>query len=233
MQQPEKSAAETEAKRERGLGLEHERGIVQLELLKVGAQFLVLVRLHRVHSRKEHRLHLLEPGNSLAARIRDGRNRVSDLHLAGGLDSGNYISHTSAGNLVARTELHLQRPHLVGDIFLARVEELDLVAGADGSVHDLEVGYDAPEGVEHGVENQGLKRRVRVSLRRRDSFHNRVQNILHSLSGLSRSQKNLLVGAAYHIDNLIRHDVNHRRFHVNLVQHRDNLKSVLHGKIEV
>ncbi len=193
MQQTEKTAAEAESQCERGLRLEHERGVVQLELLKVGAQFLVLIRLHRVHSGKEHRLHLLESGNRLMAWISDGRDRISHLHFAGGLYSGNYISHTSAGNLVARAEFHLQRTHLVGDIFLARVEELDFVACADGPVNHLEISDDAPERVEHGVENQCLKRCIRVSLRSRNPLNDSVQNLLYSLPRFSRSQQNFLM----------------------------------------
>ena len=41
------------------------------------------------------------------------------------------------------------------------------------------------------------------------------------------------MGAAYHIDNLVRHDINHSRVHINLVQHGNNLKPVFHSKIEI
>ena len=48
VQQTEKSAAESESQRQRALGFERQRSVVQLQLLERCAQVFVLVGLHRV-----------------------------------------------------------------------------------------------------------------------------------------------------------------------------------------
>ena len=46
-------------------------------------------------------------------------------------------------------------------------EEFDMLALADRTVEDAEIGDDASEGVEHRVEDQCLQRSVRIALRLR------------------------------------------------------------------
>ena len=69
MQQAKETAPEAADEGERTLGLVHKGGVVELELLKHGAQFLELVGLNGIHTRENHRLHFLKAGDCLVAGI--------------------------------------------------------------------------------------------------------------------------------------------------------------------
>ena len=73
MQQPEKSAAESEAERDRIFRLEVERAVVQPKFFKRIAQQPVLVRFHRIEPGEHHRLDFLESGQRLRRRVRRHR----------------------------------------------------------------------------------------------------------------------------------------------------------------
>ena len=129
--------------------------------------------------------------------------------------------------------LHLEYTDLVGRIFLSCADELDLVARLDASVHHLEVGDDTAERVEHRVEDEGLERSVRISLRSRNPLHDSVENLLYALAGLSRSKEHLLRLAAQKVYYLVSHDIDHSRVNVDLVEHRNDLEVVLDSEIKV
>ena len=135
--------------------------------------------------------------------------------------------------LLARLQLELQNADLVGLVVAARIEELDMLALAQRAVEDAVVGYDAAEGVEHRVEDQRLQRCVFVAFGGRDAVHDGFQHLLDAHSRFSRCQQNILVLAAYEVDHLVLHLVDHRRIHVDLVQHGDDLQVVPHGEVEV
>ena len=158
---------------------------------------------------------------------------ISHLYLHSTLDTGYDISHASARDLLARMHLHLQNTDLVRIIFLSSADELDLVSRLDGTVHHLEIRNDSSERVEHRVKDKGLQRSVRVSCRSRNRFHYCVQHFLHTLAGLSRCQQHLLRLASQKIHHLIRNHIHHRRLHIYLVQHGNDLQVVLYGKIQI
>ena len=62
VQQAEEAAAEAEAERRRGLGLEEERRVVEPQLLERLAQLAVVVALDRIEPGEDHRLERLEAG---------------------------------------------------------------------------------------------------------------------------------------------------------------------------
>jgi hypothetical protein len=89
VQQAEEAAAEAESERLGGLGLELQRGVVQLQLLQRVAQRLVLVRLDRIEAGEHLRLDLLESGQRLASAGRSTWVSVSPtLGVTQFLDAG-------------------------------------------------------------------------------------------------------------------------------------------------
>ena len=162
--------------------------------------------------------------------MRDG---VTDLHFNGTFDSRDDISYTSARNLLTRMHLHLQHTDLICHIFFSGADELDLVAGLYGTVDNLEIGNDTTEGIEHRVEDKRLKRSLRITFRSRNPFHYGIKNFLHALTGLSGSEKNLFLLAAQQVCHLIGNDIDHCRFHINLVEDRNDLEIMLNGKVKV
>ena len=108
---------------------------------------------------------------------------ISHLNLCGGLDAGNDVAYVAALNAVGRFELHLKHANLVCHILFSCVEELDLVAFAYASVHNLEVGYDAAEGIEYRVKNKGLERCLGVSDRCGNLLYDGIQKWCDAFSG--------------------------------------------------
>ncbi len=233
VQQPQESAPETESQRQRALGFEGERRIVQPQLLKRSAQVLVLVRLDGVDAGEDHRLHLLEAGDRLAGRIGDRGDRIAYLDLRRGLDARTDIAHVARPDLAPRLHLELQHAHLVGVVLRAGVDELHVVALANRAVEDTVVGYDAAERIEHRVEDQRLQGAVLIPLRGRNTGDDRLEHLLDAQSGLARREQDILLLAADQVDHLILHLVDHGRVHVDLVQHGDDLQIVPQRQIEV
>ena len=233
VQQPEESAAESESQRQRAFGLERQRGVVELQFFERRAQVLVLVGLHRVDARENHRFHVLEARDGLFGGVGHRGDRVADLHVLRGLDARADIPHVSGLDLLPGLHFEFQHAYLVGVVFAARVEELHVVAFAERAVEDAEIGDDAAEGVEHRVEDQRLQRGVLVALRRRYAPHDGLQHLFHAEPRLARGQQDILVLAADQVDHLVFHLVDHGRIHVDLVQHGDDLQVVPHGQVEV
>ena len=185
MEKTKETATETESEGERRLRLEHERRIIELELLKRCSELFILICLDRIHTCKDHRLDLLKTGDSLCAWAVGMSDGITHLDLNGRLDTGNDISYTSARDLLARMHLHLEHTDLVRVVLLACADEFNLVTRLDGTVHHLEISDDTSERVEHRIEDKSLKRSIRISLRCRHPFNDGIKHLLDSLSGLS------------------------------------------------
>ena len=233
VQQPEESAAEPESERQRAFRLERERSVVELQFFERRAQVLVLVGLHRVDAREDHRLHVLESGDGLFGGVGHRGDRVADLHVRRGLDPRADIPHVSGPDLLSGLHLEFQHAYFVGVVLAARVEKLHVVALAQRAVEDAEIGDDSAEGVEHRVEDQRLQRRALVARGSGNAVYDRFQHLFDAQSRLARCQQNILLPASYEVDHLILHLVDHRRIHVDLVQHGDDLQVVPHGEVEV
>ena len=108
-----------------------------------------------------------------------------------------------------------------------------MVALADRTVEDAEIGDDAAEGVEHRVEDQRLQRRLVVAFRGGDAVDDGFEHLLDALPRLARGEQNVFALAADQVDHLIGHLVDHRRVDVDLVEHGDDLQIVPDGQIEV
>ena len=233
VQQAQEAAAESGAERQRALGLIDEGGVVELELLEHRAQFLELVGLHGVHAREHHGLHLLEAGDRLGAGGRHVGYGVADLDLGSALYARDHVAHVAAAYLGRGHELHLEHSDLLDLVFHSGGEELDLLALAYASVHDLAVGYHPAERVEHRVEDQGLQRRLRVAFRCGDLVHYRVEQRGHALAGAGGDLVDLLGLASQQLADLVGHELHLGGVHVYLVEHGDYLQPVVDGHVEV
>lgn len=103
----------------------------------------------------------------------------------------------------------------------------------DGAVHNLEVGDDATERVEHGVENQSLQRSFCVTLWMRDALHDGIENLFHALTRLATGTDDVLWVTADEVNDLVLHLVGHGTGHVYLIDNGDNLQVMIDGEIEV
>ncbi len=76
-------------------------------------------------------------------------------------------------------------------ILFAGRNKLYKVIFADGTINNLEISYNASEGVEHRVEYQSLQRRLGVTFGSGDSLYNRFENILYSDTGFAAGTDNV------------------------------------------
>ena len=233
VEQAEESAAKAEAQRHGGFRLKGEGGVVQLQLFQRGAQLLVIGGIHRVDAGEEHRLHLLEALDGRLTGTLHMGDGVAHLHLLGRLHTGNDIAHIAGLQLLAGNAVHPQHPDLIGIVFLAGGDKLHMLPRLQRAVEDAEIGDDAPEGIEHRIENQGLQRSVLVPFRRTDVLHNGLQNQINPFACLGTRLNNLLALAAQQLHNLVLNLLRHGGRHVNLVHHRNDVQVVVNGHVEV
>ena len=72
-------------------------------------------------------------------------NGITHLYLGSILDTGDDVTYLTGTQFLAGNHIHLQYANLICIIFHSGVEELHLVALADYTVLDLEVGDDTTE----------------------------------------------------------------------------------------
>ena len=103
----------------------------------------------------------------------------------------------------------------------------------ESAVLDFEICDDAAERVEDRVENQCLKRGLRVALRGRNLLHYGIQDFRNALSCTCRYLVNLLRLASEQVADLVCNHLRTSRVHVNLVQHRNYFQTMLDGLIQI
>ena len=231
VEQPQKSATETEAQSHRTLRLESEAGVVQLQFLQTGSQVLVVFRFDGIYAGKDHRFGFFEAIDSLVTRTCHMGDGVAHFHFGRGLDAGDDVSYVTCAYLFARTHVEPQDSYLVGVVLLARIDKPHYVAAVQRAVHYLEIGDDAAETIEYRVKHEALQRSIRVAHRRRNTLDDGVQYLRHSFARLGRAAKYLLTLAAQQINYLVLHAFGHGVVHVAFVQHGYDLQVVLDGHI--
>ena len=158
---------------------------------------------------------------------------VAHLHLLGILDAADDVAHLTGSKFLAGYHVHLQHAHLVGIVLLTGIEELHLIARTDAAVDNLEVGNDAAERVEHGVEDECLQRSLLVTYGMRYALDDGIQDVLDTLASLAAGTDDVLRVTADEVDNFVLHLVGHGRRHVYLVDDGDNLQVVVDGQVEI
>src|SRR5438552_19211519 len=83
------------------------------------------------------------------------------------------------------------------------------------------------------VENERTQRRARIALRRRNALDDRVQELGHTLSGLSRCEEDLLVLEAERRTEVLADHIEVDARQVDLVDDRDHLEPLFDREIGV
>ena len=95
MQHAQKPAPETKAEGRTALWGKDKGGVIELELLHGGTQFLVIFGIYRVDSGKDHGLYVFKAFNGDRVRIVGSGNGISHLYFPGFLDAGDQIAHVA------------------------------------------------------------------------------------------------------------------------------------------
>ena len=233
VEQSEETTTEAKTQSQRRFRLESQRRVIQLQLLQRRTEIFKILRFNRINSGKYHRLHFLKTGNSLFTRTGNMRNGISHFHLFGSLDTGNNISYISRTKFVTRHHIHFQHPYFIGIILFSRIEELHLVSLANHTVFDLEIGYNSAERIKYRVENQSLQRSLFISFRMRDPLNHSRQYLFHSHPRFAGRTDYFLPFAAQQFNDLIFHFFGIGTRHVTFINHRNNLKVMLNGHIQI
>ena len=230
----QKSAAETKAQRHRGLGLEGQRGIVQLEFFQCIAQVGVFGAVLGINTAVNHGLCGTITGQCFACRtgsLGDGIAHLGVVHILDGSGeitdlTGNQfftLAHTKGLQIAA-----LQ--HLIGG---TGSHHLHLHTGTHGAFFNTEIYNNTHIGVILAVEDQRLQRCLGIAAGGRHIGHNIFQNSRNIDAHFCR---NLGCIGGRQTDDILHlllglHRVGCRQ--VNLVEHRQDLEISIQCQIGV
>src|SRR5690606_19553956 len=119
-------------------------------------KFLKIFRINRVDSRKHHGLDLFKSLDGFPAGAGYMGDGIPYFYFPRLLDAGNNVAYIARADNIFRHLVEFQGTDLIGYIFLAGRDKLHLVAFANFSVLDLEVGHNTPKRIEYRVEDQRL-----------------------------------------------------------------------------
>ena len=102
-----------------------------------------------------------------------------------------------------------------------------------GSVLYLEIGDDPAEGVEDGIEDEGLQGSFRIPFRSGDLLHDGIQDGLYALPRAGGDAEDVVQVAADEVHDLIRHHIRLRGVHIYLIEDGDDFEPVVYGLVEV
>ena len=145
VKQSQEAAAESETQRQRRFRLEGQRRIVQLKFFQRSTQILIIFRLNRVNSGKDHWFYFLKPIDCFITRTTDMRNGISYLHLFRSFDTGNNVSYIPRTQFFPRNHIHFQYTYFVSIVFFSCIEEFHLVTCTNHSVYYLKICNDTTE----------------------------------------------------------------------------------------
>ena len=234
VQKSQESAAESEAQGHGGLRLIEKGSVVQLQLLKGLPQIRILCAVCRVQSAVDHGGHLLIAGKGLLCRVLPSRDGVTHLRSGDVLDAGSHIAYHAGGKLIAGDELsRTEIAHLHHVILRSGGHHPDGHAASDGSLLYAAEYDDALVGVINGIEDKGLKGRLRIAGGSRDLLDDHLQHFLHVKAGLCRDPGSVLRLDADDVLDLPGHPVRVRAGQVDLVDHGKDLQVVVQGQVYI
>jgi hypothetical protein len=234
VQHAQKAAAEAEAQRCGGFRLKRQRRIVELQLFQRIPQIGVLAAVLGVDAAVHHGL-----GGAVARqRLRGGGRGVGDGVAHAGifnvLDAGGEIAYLAGlqavRGLVAQ---RLEIAALQNGVLRAAGHHANGLALADGTLHDAEQHHHAHVGVVLAVEYQRPQRRLGVALGGGHVLHHVLQYGVDVDAQLGGDLRGLQRGQADDVLHLLLGLQGVGGGQVDLVEHRQDLQIVVHGKIRV
>ena len=230
----EEAAAEAEAQRNGGFRLEGQGGVVELELLQRVPQVGVLAAVLRVDTAVDHGLGGTVAGQRLGGGgggVGDGVAHLRVLHV---LDAGGEVAHLAGLQAVRRLVADgLEVAALQNGVLRAGRHQADGLPLADGALLDAEVDHHAQIGVVLAVEHEGLQGGFGVALGGGDVLHHVLQHGVDVDAQLGGDLRGVQRGESDDVLHLLLclHGVGGGE--VDLVEHRQDLQVVIHGKVGV
>ena len=233
MEEPQKPAAEAEPQGQGRLGLERERGVVQLQLFQRPLEVQVILVVHRIEAREDHGTDLAESRQGplrWAVRLGDGVPHPAQPDVP---DAGNDVAHFPCAEPLHRPHAWREDPHLPHLEEVSARHQANPHPGRHASVVQPDVDDHPLVAVEPGVEDQRLEGGRRISLRRRDPGHDRLQDLVDSLPVLGAHQESLGAVQSQDVLDLGPHPGRVSAWEVDLVDHRHDGKVGPHRQVDV
>ena len=233
VQQAEEADPEAEAERGRTLGLVGQRRVVELQLLERLAQFVEVVAVDRIEAGVDHRVGVpvaTQVGLCRAVFEGDG---VADAGLAHVLHAGDQVADLADAEGIRLDWLGRDDADLEQFVGRLRRHHPDALAVVEFAVDHADIGDDAAVGVVDGVEDQRARRGRRVADRRRDLFHDCVEQFRDALAGLAGDPQHVVGVAADDAREFLGVLLGVGAGQVDLVQHGDDVQVGLERQVQV
>ena len=230
MQQAQEAHAEAKAERHRGLGLPHQRRVVDVQLIERVTQVLVVLVIDREQARIDHGLGLAVARKRLGAGIRRPREGIAHAHGLGVLQARDHVAHLADRQRIDRSLGGTLDAHAIDQKVALCLHHAQSIALFDGAVEDADRGNDAAVLVEVRIQDECLERRVRIALGRRDQKDNGLQQIVDALAGLARDTHGIIGRNRQVILDLGLDLIGMGRGQVDLVDGRHNVQIGVHGE---
>ena len=230
VQQAQEAHAEAKAERHRGLGLPHQRRVVDVQLIERVTQVLVVLVIDREQARIDHGLSLAVAGKRLGAGIRRPREGIAHAHGLGVLQARDHVAHLADRQRIDRSLGGTLDAHAIDQKVTLCLHHAQSIALFDGTVKDAHRGDDTTILVEVRIQDECLELRVRIALGRRDQKDNGLQQIVDALSGLARDTHGIIGRDRQVILDLGLDLIGMGRGQVDLVDGRHNVQIGVHGE---
>ena len=179
VQQPQKTATETEAQSRGCFGLEGKGSVVELQFFQGDFQVFVIRGVGGVQAAEDHGLHFLEAGDGRFGRALGQSDGVAHAGVAQFLDVGAQKAHFARAQL---GHVHrVGREHAQPDDLVIAFggHKFDTIALAQHTVHNAEQHHHALVGIVPRVEDKGFERGLRVALGGGQAVDHGVDDLIH------------------------------------------------------
>ena len=229
VQQAEEAAAKAEAERDGIFRLVEKCGVVQLQFAQGVAQIFVVAGLHGKQAGENHGLDGFKSGQrGRGARgVGDG---VAHARVGHALDVGDDEADVAGCEFVEHDRLGRERAEGLDFIDLLVGAQADFLAHGQASLHYAHQNDRSAVGIEPGIENQGLQRRIGRAARRRNAVDGGLQHLFDAEAALGADEQRVGGGNGQDVFNLRFHFVGLRGRQVDLVDHRNDGEIVFCGQ---
>ena len=233
VQQAQEAHTEAKAERHRGLGLPHQRRVVDVQLIERVTQVLIVLVIDREQARIDHGLSLAVAGKRLGAGIRRPREGIAHAHGLGVLQARDHVAHLADGQRVDRGLGRTLDAHAVDQKVALGLHHKQGIALFDGTIEDAHRSHHTAILVKVRIQNERFERSVCIALRRRNQKDDGLQQIVNALAGLARDAHGIIGGNGQIVLDLGLNLVGMGRGQVDLVDGGHNVQIGVHGERRV
>ena len=216
-----------------GLGLPHERRVVQRQLLQRLLQRLVLVAVDGKQARELHRLGLAVARKRLGAGVRRPGKGVAHANGLGVLQARDHVADLANRQRINRGLGRTLDAHAVDQKVALGLHHTQRIALFDGTIEDAHRSHHTAILVKVRIQNERFERSACIALRRRDQKDDGLKQIVNALARLTGDAHGIVGRNRQVVLDLGLDLVGMGRGQVDLVDGRHNVQIGVHGERRV